>query len=51
MGVSWTSVAVQKLAWEEVSCMEDATGVFLRETLLPLAVSLGRLCMCGFGEL
>ena len=48
---SWTSVAVRKLAWEEVSCMGDATGVFLRESLLPEAVSLGMLCMCGFGEL
>ena len=26
-------------------------GVFLRESLLPEAVSLGRLYMCGFGEL
>ena len=26
---SWTGVVVRKLAWEEVSCMGDTTGVFL----------------------
>ena len=48
---SWISVAVQKLTWEEVSCTGNAIGVFFREIPLPLAVSLGRVCMCGFGEL
>ena len=48
---SWTGVVVRKLACEEVSCIGDATGMFLRESLLPEVASLDMLCMCSFGEL
>ena len=48
---SSTSVAVWKLIWEVVSCKRDAKGVLLQETLLPLAVSQGRVYTYGLGEL